>query len=111
MGISITFGRPGAFAWAKKNVTRVLLTDRRLCGVKKRALLLGLAGGGGETLFDVPLASVTALEMVNYLANKALYIRYSTPTGPKEVSVVASLLLHGDVVRLHQLMTDLTAKR
>jgi hypothetical protein len=107
MGISISFGRPGLFVWSRQNSTEVVLTSRRLYGRNRMPLFAALLGKAGTPVFDVPLREIVAVEPADFLANRAVWIRYRTPAGEKEVSIIGAALCHGHIGRLLDLLRPL----
>lgn len=107
MGISISFARPGLFVWTRQNSTEVVLTSRRIYGTGRMFGLLGIFGKGNAPVFDVPLEEIVAIEPADFIANKAVWIRYRTPNGEKEVSIIGTVLCHGQITRLVELLRDL----
>ncbi|MEN6342437.1 MAG: hypothetical protein ABFC89_07735 [Methanospirillum sp.] len=104
MGISVSTGRPGLFVWAQRNNTEIFLTDRRLYGRRTGPRLGRIFGGGDAPAFEVPLGEIVAIEPADFLANRAVWMRYRTQEGEKEVSIIASALCHGSIVRLMELL-------
>lgn len=108
MGIGITFGRPGVFKMAWQNVTEVIVTDQRLCGVRRNsAIFLRHRGKEGELLFNVPYSAVSALEPVSFLANRAVWLRYHEAGQAKEVSIIGSMLTYQHIQRTVALLARL----
>jgi len=106
MGISVSAARPGLFVWSQQNNTEIVLTDRRLYG-NRTGFGLGIIGKKGGPAFDVPLGEIVTFEPADFLANRAVWIRYRTPDGEKEVSIIGSVLCHGQIVRLMDLLLPL----
>jgi hypothetical protein len=104
MGISISFSRPGLFVWSQQNNTEVVLTSRRLYGRSRMPRFATIFGRGDTPVFDVPLQEIIAVEPADFLANRAVWIRYRTPEGEKEVSIVGAVLCHGHITRLMDLL-------
>lgn len=98
VGISVSAARPGLFVWSQQNNTEIVLTDRRLYG--RRTGIGRIFGGGNGPAFEVPLDEIVAVEPADFLANRAVWIRYRTPEGEKEVSIIGSALCHGPIARL-----------
>jgi len=110
MGISISFARPGLFVMTRRNNTEVVLTDRRLYGRGKMPWFAGIFNRGETPVFDVPIREIVAIEPVDFLANRAVRIRYRTPNGEKEVSIIGAALCHGHIARLMDLLSPLVTK-
>jgi hypothetical protein len=102
MGISVSTARPGLFVRAQRNTTEIVLTDRRLYG--KRTGIGRIFGGGNRPAFEVPLGEIVGVEPADFLANRAVWIRYRAPGGEREVSIVGSALCHGPLDRLMDLL-------
>ena len=83
MGVSISFARPGIFVWSRQNNTEVVLTSRRIYGQGKMPAFASMFGKAGTPVFDVPLQEIIAIEPVDFLMNKAVWIRYRTRPGKK----------------------------
>ena len=64
-------------------------------------------GRGDTPVFDVQLQEIIAVEPADFLANRAVWIRYRTPAGEKEVSIVGAALCHGHIARLMDLLRPL----
>ena len=61
-GVSVCRGPYGVFRWQRTNSTRVVLTDRRLLGLRQRAFsLFGRSAAGREPEFDVPYAAIVGV--------------------------------------------------
>ena len=110
MGVSISFVRPGIFVWSRQNNTEVVLTSRRLYGKGKMPVFASMFGKAGTPVFDVPLQEIIAIEPVDFLMNKAVWIRYRTPAGQKEVAIIGAVLCHGHITRLMELVRQLVPK-
>ncbi len=85
MGVSISFARPGIFVWSRQNNTEVVLTSRRIYGQGKMPAFASMFGKAGTPVFDVPLQEIIAIEPVDFLMNKAVWIRYRTRPGKKRL--------------------------
>ncbi len=107
MGVSISFARPGLFVWSRQNSTEVVLTSRRIYGTGRMFGLFGVLGTGKRPVFDVPLQEIVAVEPADFIANKAVWIRYRSPDGEKEVSIIGAVLCHGQIARLVELLRPL----
>jgi hypothetical protein len=108
MGISISHARPGLFAWSTRNLTRVVLTDRRLYGIRQPPLVLRILGGGGQrALFDIPLASIVSIERADFAANRACWIEYRSGRERKGVSITARVLCHEPLRRCEEILRSL----
>jgi hypothetical protein len=64
-------------------------------------------GKAGTPVFDVPLQEIITIEPVDFLMNKAVWIRYRTPAGQKEVAIIGAALCHGHITRLMELVRRL----
>ncbi len=109
MGISISFARPGPFVLTRRNNTEVVLTGRRLYGRGKMPAFAGLFNRGEAPVFDVPIREIVAIEPADFLANRAVLIRYRSPAGEKEVSIIGAVSCHGHIARLMDLLPPLMA--
>jgi len=110
MGISISFQRPGLFVWSRQNYTEVVLTSRRLYGRGRLPWFFNILSRGETQVFDVPLRAIIAIEPVDFLANRAVWIRYRTPDGEKEVAIIGAALCHDPIARLMDLLHSLLPK-
>jgi hypothetical protein len=107
MGVSISFARPGIFVWSRQNNTEVVLTSRHIYGQGKMPAFSSMFGKAGTPVFDVPLQEIIAVEAVDFLMNKAVWIRYRTPVGQKEVAIIGAVLCHGHITHLIELVCRL----
>lgn len=107
MGISISYARPGLFVWTRQNNTEIVLTSRRLYGRGKMPWFASIFSRGETPIFDVPVQEIIAIEPVDFLANRAVWIRYRTPDGEREVSIIGAALCHGHITRLMDLLRPL----
>ena len=92
LGISVFTARPGLFVWSQQNNTEIVLTDRRLFGRKD------------APAFEDPLGGIISAEPADFHATRAVWIRYRTPDGMKEVSIIGAALCHGHIARLMDLL-------
>jgi hypothetical protein len=106
MGISVSVARPGLFVWSQQNNTEIVLMNRRLYGIRTGFGLGILEKKGGPT-FEIPLGEILTVEPADFLANRAVWIRYRTPGGEKEVSIIGSVLFHGQIARLMNILLSL----
>ena len=107
VGISISFARPGLFVVSQRNNTEVVLTSRRLFGRRKMPWFAGIFSRGETPVFDIPIREIISIEPVDFLANRAVWIRYGSPDGEKEVSIIGAALCHGHIARLMDLLPAL----
>ncbi|NLX48652.1 MAG: hypothetical protein GXY82_02015 [Methanospirillum sp.] len=108
MGISIANARPGLFVVTQQNNTEVILTNRRLHGQRRLPSFTSLFGRGEKIAFDIPVSEIVSVEPVDFLANRAVLVRYRTPGREKEVSVIGAPLYHGQIDRLAEILATLT---
>jgi hypothetical protein len=111
MGISIAFKRPGLFVWSQRNNTEVVLTSRRLYGRGTMPWFAKIFYRGETPIFDIPIQAIIAIEPVDFLANRAVWIRYLSRTGEKEVSIIGATLCHDQIARLMDLLHSLVTGR
>jgi len=111
MGISISFARPGVFVWSRQNNTEVILTSRRIYGLGKMPFFGRLFGKGENLVFEVLLQDIIAIEPADFLANRAIWIRYRSPAGQKEVSIIGAVLCHSHITRLMDLVRPLVPEK
>ncbi len=107
MGISISFARPGVFVMTRRNNTEVVLTSRRIYGKGKMPGLVAIFGRNETPVFDLPLQEIVVVEPADFLANKAVWIKYRSPAGEKEISIIGAVLCHGHIARLMELLRPL----
>ncbi|MFH1176181.1 MAG: zinc ribbon domain-containing protein [Acidobacteriota bacterium] len=112
MGISIQFGgRPGVFRKAWQNVVEVVLTNQRLCGLRRHSVFfLRHRGKDGELVFNVPWNAVVAYKAGEMLVNKTLWVQYREGEALKEVSIIAAALRHQHVQRSLEIMSSLVRR-
>jgi hypothetical protein len=109
MGVGVSFARPGLWVWTQRNNTEVVVTDRRLCGVRTLPawFFARRRKEAGKVVFNVPYAAVVAMERADYLANRALWLAYREGGATREVAIEAGLLWHDVVARLEELLRRL----
>ncbi len=88
MGVRICFSRPGFFTPVARNITRIVLTDKRIIGEPKTTGTLPFFKD--KAGFEVPYNSIVSTERFGFFLNKGLYIRYRDAENTKEVSIVSS---------------------
>jgi hypothetical protein len=83
MGTGVCFKRPNFFTVIQKNDTRIVATDRRICGEStfKR----------GKLRFNVPYSEVVSAEVFGYMLWKVLWIQYVHAGETLEVYIMATL--------------------
>jgi len=99
-GVSIARKRPGVFVPVMKNCTEVVVTDRRLIGLRKPGCLAPLLGCGSGPTFDVPWTEVMAAERADFLGNRAIWFQYRSGGQTAELAVIAALTCHAALERL-----------
>lgn len=102
MGVRICFSRPGFFTTMAKNITKIVLTDKRIYGEPKTigtfSFFKNKAG------FQVPYNSIVSTELFNYFLNKGLYIQYRDAEKTKEVSIICTALNSQHVSQAYELV-------
>lgn len=88
MGVRICFGRPGFFTYGVRNITRIVLTDRRIIGEPKR--VENLSFFRDKAGFQVSYNSMVSTERFSFFLNKGLYIQYRDPEKNKVVWIISS---------------------
>jgi hypothetical protein len=88
MGVRVCFSRPGFFTLMARNITRIVLTEKRIIGEPKRVGNLPLSKD--KAGFQVLYNSVTSTERFSFFLNKGLYIQYRDAEKTKEVSIISS---------------------
>jgi len=82
MGVGICFSRPTFFTTIAKNMTRVVLTNKRIYGVPQGPFFKGKAR------FEVPYDSIISIEQFRLHTNKVLWIQYREAEKTREVSII-----------------------
>jgi len=64
MGVGVSFARPGLFVKTQQNNTEIVVTDRRLYGMRKKPRFFFARRGreAGTMVFEVPHDRVIAME-------------------------------------------------
>lgn len=108
MGVGVSFARPGLFVMTQQNNTEIVVTDRRLYGRRKKPRFFFARRGkeAGATVFEVPHDQVLAMERADYLANRALWIRYRHGDGEKEVAIQAGVFWQPQLIRLEAVLRE-----
>jgi len=88
MGVRIYFSRPGFFTPMARNITRIVLTDKRMIGEPKRVGTLPFFKD--KAGFEVLYNSIASTERFSFFLNKGLYIQYRDAEKTKEVSIISS---------------------
>jgi hypothetical protein len=82
MSVGICFSRPGFLTAVAKNMTRVVLTNKRIYGVPQGPFFKGKAR------FHVPYDSIISIEQFSLHINKVLWIQYREAEKTREVSII-----------------------
>jgi hypothetical protein len=88
MGVRVYFSRPGFFTPMARNITRIVLTDKRIIGEPKR--IGNLPFFKDKAGFQVSYNSIVSTERFSFFFKKGLYIRYRDAEKTKEVSIISS---------------------
>ncbi|MGD0978846.1 MAG: hypothetical protein ABR962_06845 [Candidatus Bathyarchaeia archaeon] len=88
MGVRICFSRPGFFTAGARNITRIVLTDKRIIGEPKR--IGNLQFFRDKAGFQVPYNSIVSTERFSFFLNNGLYIQYRGAEKTQEVSIISS---------------------
>jgi hypothetical protein len=88
MGVRVCFSRPGFFTPVARNITRIVLTDKRIIGEPERVGTLRFFKD--KAGFQVPYNSIVSTERFSFFLNKGLYIQYRDAERTKEVSIISS---------------------
>ena len=96
MGIGITSKRPALFTVTQQNNTEVVANTRGLWGMGKMPKFALGAGGkrSGQVVFQIPYDRIIEVTRADFMANKALWIRYQADGGEKGVGITAGLMHH-----------------
>jgi hypothetical protein len=87
-GVRICFSRPGFLISVARNITRIILTDKRIYGEPKTTGTLQFFKD--KAGFEVPYNSIVSTERFSFFLNKGLYIQYRDAEKTKEVSIISS---------------------
>jgi hypothetical protein len=105
MGVGICFRRPSFSTPIIRNSTKIVLTNRRIRGYPQGGLiptkLLPF-----KAQFEVPYENILATEQFGFLVNKALWIQYRDGEETKEVSIMCSPRISGDISRVNELIQN-----
>jgi hypothetical protein len=108
MGVGICFRRPGLTVPIVRNSTKIVLTNRRIRGSPQASIIptkLLLF----KAQFEVPYDTILATEQFGYLVNKALWIQYRDAEKTKEVSIICSPRISGNISRAYELIQNAKA--
>jgi hypothetical protein len=114
LGVGVSRARPGLFVVTRQNCTRIVLTDRRLLGIRQMPAFFGIRHRqetGGAPVFEVPLAEIASIERADYLLQKALWIRYRGPERLRGVGIEAGLPWGGRILELERKLVRRSAGR
>jgi len=90
LGVRIFHSRPSVFAWSILNMTRIVLTDKRIYGFPKGALIpTKLLLFKSSAQLQVPYETILAIEKVSLGFQKGVWIQYRDG-GKLEVSILCS---------------------
>ena len=67
----------------------------------------GIVSRKENPVFDVPIREIVSIEPADFLANGGVWIRYRSPDGVKEVSIIGSAPCHGHITHLLDLLPPL----
>jgi hypothetical protein len=102
-GVGVCFRRPSLSAPIIRNSTKITLTNRRIRGVPSGFIrTLGLF----KAEFNVPFETILATEQLGYLVNRVLWINYRLGEEMKEVSVICSPRISGNIHRAYELIQN-----
>lgn len=106
MGIGITSKPPSLFTVTYQNCTEIIADTRYLWGVRKMPKFAFARHGkqSGQTVFQIPYDQIISVTRADYLANKALWIRYRQGGEEKGVGIEAAILHHQHVLDLQKLL-------
>ena len=90
LGVRIFHSRPSVFAWSILNMTRIVLTDKRIYGFPKGALIPTKLLFKSSARFQVPYESIVATEHVGLGFQEGVWIQYREGGKLKEVSILCS---------------------
>jgi hypothetical protein len=105
MWVTICYSRPSMFALTFRNMTRIVLTDRRVYGFPKGSLVpTEMIPFKSKARFQVPYETIVATERVNFGLQKGIYIQYREEDRLKEVSILCSPINSHQVSRIYELL-------
>lgn len=93
LGYEHCFGRPGLFVWMQKNNTEFVLTNRRVCGMRR-----------GTVLFEIPLGWIGNLQVFPFMLGRVLWVQYWDGSAWKELSILGAALCHAQIDRAHEVL-------
>lgn len=108
-GIAIGRTPAGVLCVALRNVVRVVLTDRRLCGVRKPTAIARLLGAKERLEFAVTLADIVAIDLRSVAGAKALWVQHRQGGEIRHVTFAAALCLHRQIDRLRETLAPMVA--
>lgn len=93
LGYEHCFSRPGLFVWTQKNNTQFVLTNRRLCGMRR-----------GQVLFEIPIGWIGDMQVFPFMLGRALWMQFWDGSGWKELTILGAALCHAQIDRTHELL-------
>ena len=107
MGVTISFSRPTMFALTYRNMTRIVLTDKRIYGFPKGSLApTELLPFKSKAQFQVPYEAILATEQVSFGLQKGIWIQYRDEDKVKEVSILCSVVNSQHIPKTFELLQN-----
>jgi len=105
MGVTICYSRPSISALTFRNMTRIVLTDRRIYGHPKGSLVpTEMIPFKSKARFQVPYETIVAKERVSYGLQNGVWIQYREEDRLREVSILCSPINPHQVSRIWELL-------
>lgn len=107
-GVGVCFRRPSLSTPIIRNSTKIVLTSRRIRGYPQGSFVpTRLLPFKAE--FEVAYNTILATEQFGFLVNKALWIQYRDAEKNKEVSVICSPRISGNISHAYEIIQNARA--
>jgi hypothetical protein len=112
LGVRICFSRPTMFALTFRNMTRIVLTDRRIYGSPKGSLApTKLLPFKSSAQFQVPYETIVATERISFGLQKGVWIQYREGEKLKEVSILCGPVNSHHISKTYELLQNRASVR
>jgi hypothetical protein len=112
LGVRICFSRPSMFAWTIRNMTKIVLTDKRIYGFPKGSLApTKLLPFKSSAQFQVPYETILATEQISFGFQKGVWIQYREEGKLKEVSIQCSPINSYHISKTYELLQNRASAR
>ena len=112
LGVTIYYSRPSMFALTFRNMTKIVLTDKRIYGYPKGSLApTELLPFKSKAQFQAPYDAILATEQVSFGLQKGVWIRYREEDKLKEVSILCSPVNSHHIPKTYELLQNRTSAR